>query len=185
MDESFDPLKCNEDLPASPGCHMDYGKILTRTRRGFSLRGGHHLLSSLRWPARPAGSGGGPEVATSVSGSSRSVSPAVQLLPKHQLARWTSRHRHKSWEPPAENCPTQEVRTDDLWSSDSRARSSLITCTASLFFFRSSPVHIFGNSNSLHSYARPPLASSAPNPSRGHLRERRRVRVITSHCYET
>lgn len=45
------------------------------------------------------------------------------------------------------------------------------------FFFRSSPVHIFGNSNSLHSYARPPLASSAPNPSRGHLRERRRVRV--------
>lgn len=44
-------------------------------------------------------------------------------------------------------------------------------------FFRSSPVHIFGNSNSLHSYARPPLASSAPNPSRSHLRERRRVRV--------
>lgn len=28
MDESFDPLKCNEDLPSSPGCHMDYGKIL-------------------------------------------------------------------------------------------------------------------------------------------------------------
>lgn len=26
MDESFDPLKCNEDLPSSPGCHMDYGK---------------------------------------------------------------------------------------------------------------------------------------------------------------
>ncbi|XP_077601193.1 HMG box-containing protein 1-like [Stigmatopora nigra] len=44
---------------------------------------------------------------------------------------------------------------------------------------RSSPVHIFGNSNSLHSYARPPLASSAPNPSRGHLRERRRVRACS------
>lgn len=26
MDESFDPLKCNEDLPSSPGCNMDYGK---------------------------------------------------------------------------------------------------------------------------------------------------------------
>lgn len=26
MDESFDPLKCNEDLPSSPGCHMEYGK---------------------------------------------------------------------------------------------------------------------------------------------------------------
>ncbi|KAM6960848.1 HMG box-containing protein 1 [Aplochiton taeniatus] len=42
---------------------------------------------------------------------------------------------------------------------------------------RSSPVHIFANSKSLHSYARPPLASSAPSPSRGHLRERRRVRA--------
>lgn len=27
MDESFDPLKCNEDLSSSPGCHMDYGKV--------------------------------------------------------------------------------------------------------------------------------------------------------------
>lgn len=28
MDESFDPLKCNEDLPSSPGCHMEYGEML-------------------------------------------------------------------------------------------------------------------------------------------------------------
>uniref|UniRef100_A0A4W5R781 HMG box-containing protein 1 n=1 Tax=Hucho hucho TaxID=62062 RepID=A0A4W5R781_9TELE len=43
---------------------------------------------------------------------------------------------------------------------------------------RSSPVHIFSTNRSLHSYARPPLASSAPSPSRGHLRERsRRVRA--------
>lgn len=27
MDESFDPLKCHEDLPSSPGCHMEYGKM--------------------------------------------------------------------------------------------------------------------------------------------------------------
>lgn len=27
MDETYDPLKCNEDLPSSPGCHMDYGKL--------------------------------------------------------------------------------------------------------------------------------------------------------------
>lgn len=27
MDESFDLLKCNEDLSSSPGCHMEYGKI--------------------------------------------------------------------------------------------------------------------------------------------------------------
>lgn len=25
MEDSFDPLKCHEDLPSSPGCHMDYG----------------------------------------------------------------------------------------------------------------------------------------------------------------
>ncbi|KAM9570563.1 HMG box-containing protein 1-like [Salvelinus alpinus] len=43
---------------------------------------------------------------------------------------------------------------------------------------RSSPLHIFSTNRSLHSYARPPLASSAPSPSRGHLRERsRRVRA--------
>ena len=42
---------------------------------------------------------------------------------------------------------------------------------------RSSPVHIFATSNSLHSYARPPQASSAPSPARSHMRERRRVRV--------
>lgn len=64
----------------------------------------------------------------------------------------------------------------DLYSGTST--STLMTMYGH-FFFRSSPVHIFGNSNSLHSYARPPLASSAPNPSRGHLRERRRVRVTS------
>lgn len=33
MDESFDPLKCNEDLPSSPGCQMDYGKILIQKKK--------------------------------------------------------------------------------------------------------------------------------------------------------
>lgn len=43
---------------------------------------------------------------------------------------------------------------------------------------RSSPVHIFSSSSSLHSYARPPLSSSsAPSPARSHMRERRRTRV--------
>uniref|UniRef100_A0A8C1SGQ7 HMG box-containing protein 1 n=1 Tax=Cyprinus carpio TaxID=7962 RepID=A0A8C1SGQ7_CYPCA len=43
---------------------------------------------------------------------------------------------------------------------------------------RSSPVHIFSNSSSLHSYARPPLSSSsAPSPARSHMRERRRTRA--------
>ncbi|XP_059392002.1 HMG box-containing protein 1 isoform X1 [Carassius carassius] len=43
---------------------------------------------------------------------------------------------------------------------------------------RSSPVHIFSNSSSLHSYARPPLSSSsAPRPARSLMRERRRTRA--------
>lgn len=40
MDESFDPLKCNEDLSSSPGCHMDYGKVPRHSlcgRNRFSL----------------------------------------------------------------------------------------------------------------------------------------------------
>ncbi|XP_065133500.1 HMG box-containing protein 1 isoform X1 [Paramisgurnus dabryanus] len=46
---------------------------------------------------------------------------------------------------------------------------------------RSSPVHIFTSSSSLHSYARPPLSSSsAPSPARSHMRERRRTRVRPS-----
>ncbi|XP_062338739.1 HMG box-containing protein 1-like isoform X1 [Osmerus eperlanus] len=49
-------------------------------------------------------------------------------------------------------------------------------------YSRSSPVHIFGTSNNLHSYARPPLTSSStPSPSRGNTRERRRIRA-SSEC---
>lgn len=121
MDESFDPLKCNEDLPSSPGCHMDYGKILKSNNISHptfmkSLFFPHfdcncHQSPLPRWHARLTGGGGRPEVPGTISGHSRSVSPGVQLLPKHQLARWTCWHRHESWEPPAEKCPPQEVYT--------------------------------------------------------------------------
>lgn len=133
MDESFDPLKCTEDLPSSPGCHMDYGNVLKTTRRPFILLSfvktylmvitfHHHPFP--RRHAGPAGSGGRPEVAGSVPGGSRSVSPGVELLPKHQLARWTRRHRHQSREPPAENGPPQEVCTHDLWPVPVNCRGS-------------------------------------------------------------
>ncbi|KAM3859059.1 HMG box-containing protein 1-like, partial [Diretmus argenteus] len=47
----------------------------------------------------------------------------------------------------------------------------------------SSPVHIFGTSSNLHSYARPPsaISSSVPSPPRGRGRERRRSRT-SSEC---
>lgn len=42
MDESFDPLKCTEDLPSSPSCHMDYGKITQATRWFVLFPDGDH-----------------------------------------------------------------------------------------------------------------------------------------------
>lgn len=96
--------------------------------------------------------------------TNREVSPGVL---EHQLPRMITTIQNNSL----------------MWLYDSHrsliSSSLLWNLYVSVIFldFRSSPVHIFGNSNNLHSYARPPLASSAPNPSRGHLGERRRVRV--------
>uniref|UniRef100_A0A8C9XR28 HMG box-containing protein 1 n=1 Tax=Sander lucioperca TaxID=283035 RepID=A0A8C9XR28_SANLU len=125
MDESFDPLKCNEELPSSPGCHMDYDDMPE--------------LQEVEDQRSP----GLFQVGAGVSHQELSCSPNTNWL-------------------------------TELANIATSPQSPLLK---SVPHKRSSPVHIFGNSNSLHSYARPPLASSAPNPSRGHLRERRRVRA--------
>ncbi|XP_053283397.1 HMG box-containing protein 1 [Pleuronectes platessa] len=127
MDESFDPLKCNEDLPSSPGCHMDYDDMPE--------------LQEVEEDQRAPGLF---QVRAGVSHQELSCSPRTNWLT--ELANIATSPQS----PLLKNAPHK----------------------------RSAPVHIFGNSNSLHSYARPPLASSAPNPSRGHLRERsRRIRA--------
>lgn len=126
MDDTFDPLKCNEDLPSSPGCNMEYDDM-----------------------------------------------PELQELEEERS-------------PPALYQVGVEVSHQELAASHSTnwltELANIATSPQSPLLKdaphkRSSPVHIFGTSNSLHSYARPPLASSAPTPSRGHLRERRRVRA--------
>ncbi|XP_034734778.1 HMG box-containing protein 1 isoform X1 [Etheostoma cragini] len=126
MDESFDPLKCTEELPSSPGCHMDYDD-----------------MPELQEVEEDQRSPGLFQVGAGVSHQELSCSPNTNWL-------------------------------TELANIATSPQSPLLK---SVLHKRSSPVHIFGNSNSLHSYARPPLASSAPNPSRGHLRERRRVRA--------
>ncbi|KAI4825151.1 hypothetical protein KUCAC02_020849 [Chaenocephalus aceratus] len=123
MDESFDPLKCNEDLPSSPACHMEYDD-----------------LPELQEVEEDQRSPGIFQVGAGVSHQELSCSPSTNWLA--ELANI------------ATNPKTSLLKSAPLK--------------------RSSPVHI---SNSLHSYARPPLASSAPIPSRGYLRERRRVRA--------
>uniref|UniRef100_M4APT5 HMG box-containing protein 1 n=1 Tax=Xiphophorus maculatus TaxID=8083 RepID=M4APT5_XIPMA len=130
MDESFDPLKCNEDLPSSPGCHMEYDDM-----------------------------------------------PELQEVEEDQRSQGLFQvgavsHQELGCSP----------NTNWLAELANIATSPQSPLMKNLYIYlninsRSSPVHIFGNSNSLHSYARPPLASSAPSPSRGHLRERRRVRA--------
>lgn len=126
MDESFDLLKCNEDLPSSPGCHMDYDDMPELQEVEEDQRSPNLF-----------------QVTPGVSHQELSCSPNTNWLA--ELAKIATSPQS----PLLKDAPHK----------------------------RSSPVHIFGNSNSLHSYARPPLASSAPNPSRGHLRERRRVRA--------
>ncbi|CAL9696849.1 unnamed protein product [Knipowitschia caucasica] len=126
MDESFDPLKCNEDLPSSPGCHMEYDDM-----------------------------------------------PELQEVEEDQtsqnLFHVTPEQSHQGL-----SCSPNTNWLAELAKIATSPQSPLLKDAPHK---RSSPVHIFGTSNSLHSYARPPLASSAPNPSRGHLRERRRVRA--------
>uniref|UniRef100_A0A1A8G7P8 HMG box-containing protein 1 n=1 Tax=Nothobranchius korthausae TaxID=1143690 RepID=A0A1A8G7P8_9TELE len=125
MDESFDPLKCNEDLPSSPGCHMEYDDM-----------------------------------------------PELQEVEEDQRSQGLFQvgavsHQELS-------CSPNTNWLTELANIATSPQSPLLKDAPHM---RSSPVHIFGSSNSLHSYARPPLASSAPNPSRGHFRERRRVRA--------
>uniref|UniRef100_A0A8C2XUJ6 HMG box-containing protein 1 n=1 Tax=Cyclopterus lumpus TaxID=8103 RepID=A0A8C2XUJ6_CYCLU len=126
MDESFDLLKCNEDLPSSPGCHMDFDD-----------------MPELQEVEEDQRSPGLFQVGARVSHQEVRCSPSTNWL-------------------------------TELANIATSPQSSLLKSAPHK---RSSPVHIFGTSNSLHSYARPPLASSAPTPSRGHLRERRRVRA--------
>ncbi|KAJ8269125.1 hypothetical protein COCON_G00117320 [Conger conger] len=142
MDEAFDMLKCNEDLPSSPGCPTS------------EIRMEYDDLPELQ------------EVH-----ESRALPAAFQVAAgvSHQEGPWGA------WGPGPDGGSPNTNWLTELANIATSPQSPLVQSSPCN---RSSPVHIFANSNSLHSYARPPLASSsAPSPARGHLRERRRVRA--------
>ncbi|XP_076863730.1 HMG box-containing protein 1 isoform X2 [Brachyhypopomus gauderio] len=141
MDEAFDLLKCNENLPSSPGCpssegHMEYDDLpeLQEVQ--------DDQLSTAVFPMTP--------------GVSHEEGPG------------------QGWSGPSESSSSHTNWLTELANIATSPQSPLLQNTP---HNRSSPVRIFASSNSLHSYARPPLASSAPGPARSHTRERRRLRA--------
>ncbi|XP_035281176.1 HMG box-containing protein 1-like isoform X1 [Anguilla anguilla] len=142
MDEAFDMLKCNEDLPSSPGCPTSESRME------------YDDLPELQEVQESRASPAAFQVAAGVS---------------HQERPW------ESWSPAPDSGSPNTSWLTELANIATSPQSPLLQSSPCN---RSSPVHIFANSNSLHSYARPPLASSsAPSPAHGHLRERRRVRA--------
>ncbi|XP_028814178.1 HMG box-containing protein 1 [Denticeps clupeoides] len=144
VDEAFDILKCNENLPSFPRCpssdgHMEYDDL--------------------------------PELQEVQEDQSSTAVFQVGSDVSHQ------QNPEVTWRPGAESS-SQNTETNWLTELANIATSPQSPLLQNAPHNRSSPVHIFATSNSLHSYARPPLASSsAPTPARSHMRERRRVRA--------
>ncbi|KAK1788872.1 hypothetical protein P4O66_015787 [Electrophorus voltai] len=142
MDEAFDLLKCNENLPSSPGRpssegHMEYDDL--------------------------------PELQEVQDDQSSPVVFQVTPGVSHE------ERPGQCWSVQSESSSSHTNWLTELANIATSPQSPLLQNTP---HNRSSPVHIFASSNSLHSYARPPLASSsAPGPARSHMRERRRLRV--------
>ncbi|XP_018602537.1 HMG box-containing protein 1 isoform X1 [Scleropages formosus] len=145
MDDTFDMLKCNENLPSSPGypsseTHMEYDDL--------------------------------PELQEVQEGLTSPAVYQVEAGVSHQELRGGA------WSPGADSGSADTTWLTELANIATSPQSPLLQTP----YNRSSPVHIFATSNSLHSYARPPQASSSapssgPSPSCGYGRERRRVRA--------
>nr|XP_006006054.2 PREDICTED: HMG box-containing protein 1 isoform X2 [Latimeria chalumnae] len=135
MDESFEMLKCNEDLPSSPGYassdnRMEYDDL-------------PELQAVQTDPTTP---------------------PVFQLTAgvSHQECLRSSWTMHTSNSPECAYPPDGGVnRLTELADIATSPQSPLMQCS---FYDRSSPVHIIATSKSLHSYARPPPSSSVSKP---------------------
>ncbi|XP_030627287.1 HMG box-containing protein 1 [Chanos chanos] len=146
MDETFDLLKCYENLPSSPGCpssegHMEYDDL--------------------------------PELQEVQE--DQSTTAVFQVTPgvSHQEGPG------EGWSPGAVSTSPHTNWLTELANIATSPQSPLLQNAP---HNRSSPVPIFATSNSLHSYARPPQASSgpsssAPTPARSHMRECQRLRT--------
>ncbi|KAG7454550.1 hypothetical protein MATL_G00260970 [Megalops atlanticus] len=146
--DSLDILKCNEDLPSSPGCttsesQMEYDDL--------------------------------PELQEVQEGGPSPALFQVAAGVSHQERPWDS------WSPAPDGGSPDTNWLTQLANIATSPQSPLLQNSS---HNRSSPVHIFATSNSLHSYARPPLPSTrVPSPIRSHWRERRRARASSeSEC---
>ncbi|XP_062847541.1 HMG box-containing protein 1 isoform X2 [Trichomycterus rosablanca] len=144
MDKAFDLLKCNEDLPTSPGCPSSEGQIEYDDLPELQEVQDDQLSQEVFQVTPGISHEEGPEQDWSLQSESSSSSNTNWLTELANIAT-------SPQSPLLQNTPHP----------------------------RSSPVHIYASSSSsLHSYARPPLASSsAPSPARSHMRERRRIRA--------
>ncbi|XP_041110759.1 HMG box-containing protein 1-like isoform X2 [Polyodon spathula] len=145
MDDTFEMLKCDEDLPSSPGYPASENRME------------YDDLPELQAVQEDTAS---PKVFQLSAGVSHQERPRTIWNP------YTSS--------PSDNAGSPNSGTNwltELANIATSPQSPLMQCT---FYNRSSPVHIIATSKSLHSYARPPPCASDSEPrfSETHWKER-------------
>ncbi|XP_065599675.1 HMG box-containing protein 1 isoform X1 [Cyrtonyx montezumae] len=137
MNESLELLKCNENLPSSPG---------------YASCDEHMELDDL------------PELQAVQTDSAPSALFQLGTDVSHQECSGPSWNQHtsNSNSESAHSCENGVNWLTELANIATSPQSPLMQCS---FYNRSSPVHIIATSKSLHSYARPPPGSSKNDPS--------------------
>ncbi|XP_024075639.1 HMG box-containing protein 1 isoform X1 [Terrapene carolina triunguis] len=137
MSESLELLKCNENLPSSPG---------------YASCDEHMELDDL------------PELQAVQTDSTPSALFQLGTDVSHQEYSRPSWNQHTSNNnsESAYSCENGVSWLTELANIATSPQSPLMQCS---FYNRSSPVHIIATSKSLHSYARPPPGSSKSDPS--------------------
>ncbi|XP_053319176.1 HMG box-containing protein 1 isoform X2 [Spea bombifrons] len=149
MNESLEMLKCNEHLPSSPG---------------YDSSDDHMELDDL------------PELQAVQTDSTSPEVFHIDADVSHQqytVPSWNQKTSNMSES--AYSCDSGVNWLTELANIATSPQSPLMQCS---FYNRSSPVHIIATSKSLHSYARPPPASSESetSPSKSHWKEESAVR---------
>ncbi|MGH0150383.1 UNVERIFIED_CONTAM: hypothetical protein FKN15_020505 [Acipenser sinensis] len=148
MDDTFEMLKCDEDLPSSPGYPSSENRME------------YDDLPELQAVQEDIAS---PEVFQLSAGVSHQ---------EHPRSIWNP-HTSSS----SDNAGSPSNGTNwltELANIATSPQSPLMQCT---FYNRSSPVHIIATSKSLHSYARPPPSTSNSEPRVSETRWKERAVV--------
>ncbi|XP_010116622.1 PREDICTED: HMG box-containing protein 1-like, partial [Chlamydotis macqueenii] len=137
MNESLELLKCNENLPSSPG---------------YASCDEHMELDDL------------PELQAVQTDSTPPALFQLSADVSHQECSRPSWNQHTSSSDSESgySCENGVNWLTELANIATSPQSPLMQCS---FYNRSSPVHIIATSKSLHSYARPPPGSSKNDPN--------------------